>query len=83
MILSVTSLCNENAEWFCNQDYMKSKTIPLLRNEIKDLFTKLGKNEFEDAIKEIFYLVKTSMGGDEKILFDEFSTYFGYPSDEC
>lgn len=72
MILSVTSLCNENAEWICTQDYIKSKTIPLLRNEIKDLLTKLGKSEFEDAIKEIFSLV--NMDGDEKILFDEFST---------
>jgi hypothetical protein len=72
MILSVTSLCNENAEWICNQDYIKSKTIPLLRNEIKEMLSKLGKSEFEDAIKEIFYLV--NMDGDEKILLDEFST---------
>lgn len=72
MILAATSLCNENAEWICNQDYVKSKTLPLLRNEIKEMLTKLSKTEFEEAIKEIFYLV--NMDGDEKILLDEFAT---------
>ena len=72
MVLSVTSLCNENAEWMCNQDYIKSKTLPILRTEIKDMLSKLGATEFEDAIKEIFSLV--NMDGDEKILLDEFST---------
>ncbi len=72
MILSVTSLCNENAEWMCTQDYVKSKTLPILRREIKEMLEKLGKGEFEEAIKEVFSLV--NVDGDEKILLDEFST---------
>jgi hypothetical protein len=72
MILSVTSLRNENAEWMCHQDYIKSKTLPILRNEINDMLKKLSKGEFEEAIKEIFNLV--NMDGDEKILLDEFAT---------
>lgn len=72
MILAVTSLCNETAEWMCNQDYIKSKTLPILRTEIKDMLEKLGSTEFEEAIKEIFLLV--NMDGDDKILLDEFAT---------
>lgn len=70
MLLAVTSLRNENAEWMCEQDHIKGKTLPLLRKEIMEIHARFDRN-FEEAMDELFMLVNSD--DDDKITLDEFS----------
>lgn len=73
MLLAVTSLRNEVAMWMCEQDHIKSKTLPLLRKEVKEIMAGLPKDtSLEDTISTIFDLV--NMDGDNRIVLNEFAS---------
>jgi hypothetical protein len=73
MLLAVTSLKNEVAVWMCEQDHIKSKTLPLLRREVKDIMEGLPQDtSLEETIATIFELV--NMDGDDRIVLNEFAS---------
>jgi hypothetical protein len=67
VLFSVTSLQNGSTDWICEQDDIKNKTLPKLREELINI---IDKENFAEEISDIFNLVNEN--ADDGIDMKEF-----------